>query len=772
MQEAENKKTGDTPAAPVAKEAPQELPLDTRLLSETVIELNISRKNVSIYPPGHIQITRSIDRAFEILQKLFEIRSEMTLGVAKDTLLVGQDYLDQKNPVYRDFALSMNQQGIAAVTFIRGLDKEQLIRFHRVISAKPEDIVTMGGIEKVMQNADLPNIRVQAIDFGSLHLTEETEIFKPQAKTVERGGGKHREQASRGAVGAHAGEGIWQDFVSHLASGTLAGEGQSGVALKDAEQIDPSELAKLLNERKLDPGAAVQSYDRTISSYMRGVEKKQLTSEQSATLAGLNNLLKDLNPELRKQFLSVAFNRVSDNAQSAGAEEVVGGFTDDLVIEMLGNANAEGKQISPTLAGLVQRLSMARPHDAPVGQTLDLQGKGAGGLVVPAMQAEHLQKLFDREAYEQYVSKDYEALLKNLSEEAGPAPEDFPVEEYAKTLEDAHLDFQIGRALLAFMEEKIDEEDYKEFAAKLVTIVPQFLETGNFELLWDISETLRRHSTDKPVKGIRESASEARKIFLDADFRTKALIAFELWMRDKGPEAAGLILTLGPETVPGLMDIFSKDEAVGGRRVVFNLLCQFGDKAVQEAHKRLRDPRPYFIRNLLMLIRRVGTPSSIQQVKLLLRHKDPTVRMEALSTLLKFKDPGAIKLLREALHAEDPDVASQAVVLAGQYRVREVVPDVLARIKRVILFEADYTVNEEIIRAMGELGDVRAVPDLLKLARSGWTLYPQRQMKMKEVLFESLGRYPREAIADLLRSGEQLNNEAIRRACKKLMERK
>jgi hypothetical protein len=619
-----------------------------------------------------------------------------------------------------------------------------------------------------MQNAAIPNIRVQAIDFGSLHLTEEEEIFKPQAKTIERGS-KTREKA---AAGAHAGAGIWQDFVSHLASGTIAGQGQSGVSLKDAEQIDPSELAKLLNERKLDPGAAIQSYDRIISSHMRGAAQKELTSEQSFTLASLNNLLKELNPELRKQFLSVAFNRVSDNAQSPVAEEVVGGFTDDMVIEMLGQANAEGKQISPTLAGLVQRLSQAKPQAAPAGPAAGVQEKAAGGLVVPAMQAEHMQKLFDREAYEQYVSKDYDALLKNLSGDVGPRLEGFPIDEYVKTLEDAHLDFQIGRALLAFMEEKLEEEDYREFAGKLIAIVPQFLETGNFELLWDISETLRRHGTDKPIKGIRESALEARKIFLDADFRTKALIAFELWMSDKGTEAAGLILSLGPETIPGLVDIFSKDEAVGGRRIVFNLLCQFGDKAVLEAHKRLRDPRSYFVRNLLLLIRRVGTPSSIPHVKQLLRHKDPTVRMEALSTLLKFKDPGAVKLLREAIRAEDPDLASQAVVMAGQYRVQEVTADIIARIKRVILFEADYTVNEEIIRALGEIGDVRAIPDLIKLARSGWTLYPQRQMKMKEVLFESLGRYPREAIGDLLGTAEHLNNETIRRACKKLMERK
>jgi len=740
-------------------------------LSDAIIELNISRKNVGIYPPGHIQITRSIDRVFELLNKLFEIRAEMTLGIAKDTLLVGHDYLDKKNPVYRDFALSMNQQGIAAVTFIRGLDKDQLIRFHRIISYRAEDIVAMGGIDMVMKNAALPNIRVQVIDFESLHLTEEEEIFKPVPSAFS-GSGKSGEQAGRGPTGARADAGIWQDFVSHLASGTIAGQGQGGISLKDAEQIDPAELAKLLNERKLDPGAAIQSYDRIISSHMRGSSEKELTREQSATMASLNTLLKDLNPELRKQFLSVAFNRVSDNAQSPLSEEVVGGFTDDMVIEMLAQASAEGKQISPTLAGLVQRLSMANPHSAPADQAAGVQEKGTGGLVVPAMQPELMQKLFDREAYEQYVSKDYETLLKNLSEGVGPGPENFPLDAYVKTLEDAHLDFQIGRALLAFMEEKLDEEDYREFAAKLIALVPQFLVSGNFELLWDISETLRRHGTDKPVKGIRESAQEARKIFSDAEFRAKTLSAFELWMPEKGPEAAGLILSLGPETIPGLMDIFSKDEAIGGRRIVLNLLCQFGSKAVLEAHTRMRDPRPYFVRNLLLLIRRVGTATSIPYVKQLLRHKDQTVRMDALGTLLKLQDPGAIKLLREALRAEDPDVVSHAVVLSGQYRVQEVIPDILARIKRVILFEADYTVNEEIIRALGEIGDIRAIPDLAKLARSGWTLYPKRQMKMKEVLFQSLGRYPREAIADLIGMGEQLNNDTIRRACKKLMERK
>jgi len=740
------------PALP--QQAEHDIPLDTELLSEAVIELNISRKNVGIYPPGHIQIAKSIERTYQILQNMLEIRAEMTLGVAKDTLLVGQDYLDQKNPVYRDFALSMSQHEIASVTFIRGLEKDELVRFQRILTTKPEDIRGSGGIIKVMADADIPHIRIQSIDYDRFHFTEEQEIFKASAK------GKGDEQSDN-----H----VWQDFVTHLSAGTLALPGQ-GVSAKDAEQINPAELARLLNERKLDAKSAVESYDQIISTYVRGTaEKKQLTHEQSKTLANMDALLKDLHPELRKQFLSVAFKNISARTGSLlEAEAVIGGFTDDMVIEMLGQASAEGREISPTLAGLIGKLAQART-DATAGQQREHSTRPAKGFVDLTLQAEHMQKLFDREKYEEYVSEDYQTMLRHLSEAPSGAVEPFPLEEHVRSMEDEHLDFQIGRALLAFLEENIDEEDYKEFAQKIVALMPQFLETGNFELLWRILEALRRHSTDKPVQGIRDSAEEAKKFFSDPEFIVKVLKAFDRWMREKGQEASGLIQALGTDTVPGLIDIFCRDDAVGGRRILFNLLCLFGDPAVREAHKKLRDPRAETVRNLLIFIGRAGNASSIPQVKPLLRHQDTMVRIEALGTLLKLKDPEAVDPLRKAIHDKDPDFAFKVVALAGQHRITEVTGDVLSKIKRVILFETDYAENEEIIRVLGNIGDARALSELEKLASATWSLYPHSLMHMKETIFKSLSRYPREKIVGLLKIGEKLNSDTIHEICSQLM---
>jgi hypothetical protein len=782
MEQNEEKK-----APPAASDTvpEQELPLDTRLLSDAIIELNISRKNVAIYPHGHIQITKSVDRAFDVLLKLFAVRDEMTLGVAKDTLFVGQNYLDKKNPVYRDFALSLYKQGIAAVTFVRGLDLSELERFHQIITTKPEDIAVGGGIGKVIAGMDIPHIRIVPTDYSSFHLTEEQEILTPHAKTPEK-----------------SGTGLWQDFVSLLSSGTLA-RGGEGVSLKDSLQADPAELARLLNERKLNPQAALETYDHIISSHVRSAaEKKQVTREQSETLTKLNALMKGLHPDLRKQFLSVAYRNVAERAAPLGQEEaVVGGMSDDMVIEMLTHASEEGREISPTLTGLMGRLSSIKGY-VPPGQG-DAGGGGgskpdpsagpgtramepgfesrqgtvpSAGHETVAYVPEHMEKLFDRESYEHYVVKDYDDMLRHISEKSGAMAsseaDKFPIEEYVESLQDDRLDLQIGKAALGFLEEKIDYDDYAEFAKKLGAILPDLLASGNFATLLDAFQSLKRHAAEKKDPGVRDIASVMLRIFADPAYCVKAVEAFEQWADSRGKEGGAFLLALGHDALLPLFEAFAKDEVAGGRRHVFDALCGFGKAAVDEAVKRLNDPRSYVVRGLLMLIRHSGTREVVPAVKPLLQHKDPHIRIGALSVLLKFKEIAAVTRLRQELQSHDADIVGEAVALAGLYRVAEVVPDLVPLFRKVMLIDADYGANEELIKALGEIGDRRAIPALERLARSTWTIFPKSLDRMKLTLYESLRRYPRESIQQLLEIGETLNDDRIKRECRKLAEDK
>ena len=78
----------------------EKLPIDAKLLSDAVIELNISRRSVGLYPREHPIARESIEKAFEFLRKLFDLRTSITIGIAKDTLVIDEYTLDRKNPDY------------------------------------------------------------------------------------------------------------------------------------------------------------------------------------------------------------------------------------------------------------------------------------------------------------------------------------------------------------------------------------------------------------------------------------------------------------------------------------------------------------------------------------------------------------------------------------------------------------------------------------------------------------------------------------------------
>jgi len=50
------------------------LDLDTRLLSEFLYALNIARRQVAAYPPGHPMIALAAEKLLTLLEKVLEFR--------------------------------------------------------------------------------------------------------------------------------------------------------------------------------------------------------------------------------------------------------------------------------------------------------------------------------------------------------------------------------------------------------------------------------------------------------------------------------------------------------------------------------------------------------------------------------------------------------------------------------------------------------------------------------------------------------------------------
>ncbi len=228
----------------------ENLPLDTRLLSDAIIELNISRHNVSTYPRNHPIVEKSLTQAFGYLNKLFELRREITLAIAKDTLIIDDFSLDKQNPVYRDFALCLSRMNIACIKFINGLTENEIYSFHSFIlnNAKhtsPEDI------QKSFGDCKLKHIKIQFIDYTAFSFTAEN-------------GGHSNEDGL-----------LWERYIFGLMDGSL----QTGEMPDALQGITPGKLAVLMNSANLT-NVKEDSYDRVITSYVRSSSERAFSDKE------------------------------------------------------------------------------------------------------------------------------------------------------------------------------------------------------------------------------------------------------------------------------------------------------------------------------------------------------------------------------------------------------------------------------------------------------------------------------------------------------------
>ena len=145
--------------------------------------------------------------------------------------------------------------------------------------------------------------------------------------------------------------------------------------------------------------------------------------------------------------------------------------------------------------------------------------------------------------------------------------------------------------------------------------------------------------------------------------------------------------------------------------------------------------------------------------------------MEVLVALLKFEDGWAPYYLRKWIQSDRADIASRSIAMAAEYKVRDIVPDLLAMLKTRVVFKSDFQKNEEIIEALGQIGDTGAIPTLVKLAKSSGFLQQEAHLHMKHALFTSLQGYPFDAVSSLLKIGQNSKDKSIRDACHKIVTR-
>jgi hypothetical protein len=717
--------------------------LDTKQIAETVVELNITRKNVQIYPQGHEQVQQSIEKTYQTLLKTLKIHTKLTLGIAKNSLMIGDSLLDPDNAVFKEFATALSLHGIASLTFEKGVGKDALLDFLSAISKRPIEVSAAGGIEKVLLMASLPKISIRTIDYSQFNLTEE-------------------EQTVRGATKRKSEDDdiIWQDFISHFLSGTLSQSGDD-VSVDDIDPLSPKQFADALNSGQIGNVTALDTYDRIVSKHLRYTSSRRKGSDEgdASKFTDLNILLQELSPKLRRQFLSVTFNRCDTRGNIPETETFLRGLAQKFVVDMLQQANEEGKEISPSLLSLVHKITNiegAQPGRSILDSTLSPYKPSR----------KKLQHLFKREDHESFIVPEYDALLQKVSGTPQLDPETtFPLEEHLETISSPHLDIQVVRVIIAFLEMDIDSSEYEDYAEQLLDSMPSLLLSGAFSILLTISETFDRHQKEKPEAGTRSAAESALKRLRNPELITKTIRVINKVQESIDSDAYKFLRALGTKIVPQTVAVLADREMAVENDPLYRVLDHFRKETIDEVKKRLDDTRVHIVNNLFLILQEMEAKEAADSVRPFLGHPDSIVKMQALKTFLHFENPEAVPFLRKAIQSINNNISSRAIQWAGQYKIQDVVPDLISKIKRFAVFRSDLHLNKIIFTALGQIGDPFAVEHLEKLEVRSFPLYRKDLISMRRALFESLEGYPYKTIIPLIKTGYQSKDKEIQIVC-------
>jgi len=705
----------------------EKVPIDARLLSDAIFELNIARRNVAVYPKNHPSVDRSLNHAFEFLERLFELRQEITLAVAKDTLIIDDYFLDKKNPVYIDFALQLSRLNIAFVTFIHGVTREEIYTFHRFIAEKRDD-TPAELLNESFQDLSLIHIRAGFVDYDAFAFGEE----KTKQETPETQ--------------------LWERYIYGLLEGTL----QTESIPDEFREIPPDVLARFIN-RVAVQDEKVQTYDGVITSYVRRSADRMFSTND---LKRLLDFINGLKPELKKQFLSTTAKQFSEDIDCTYRS--LKKVSVDEIIELLSTINEQKVSIPDSLKNLLDKLSEISPNDMNMPSLED--SNIIDDIVLSADIINLLHKSDDEAFVAERYRKDVQKFLACDASKLKKA--NLHLQGIESEYADEALEMKFNQTLLELIKtDMVSEEEYGLFAGMIKEHSDLCLWTGQYEQLFKIVELITLHAEQNRFP---EITADMLTQLRSQEFMTQLIESMRLLGRQKREESWKLCAYYGKLIIPCLMDALVKEESQVVRKYLIGLLKNFDDMTIPHILQRLGDKRWFVKRNMLYILGELKREEVIPHVRPYCRHENPKVSLEAIRCLLNLGDTYGVDALRDCLKSESRDLVLQAIMLSGTFRLYEVVPELIRLLKKRGFSGFDVSDKILVVKALGDIGDPRALDEFRALLGGRTIFFKGATESLKEEIYRTLKYYPFEAIRDLLSIGMRSQNTYIREESNRL----
>jgi len=693
--------------------------MDVKVIQDFIHAMNVAAGKLLAYPEGHPFVVESFAKVENILASIFAGRSQFTLIIAKNTIMLGSSALDSQNVIFQRFARTLFDHGIVGLILQRGLDTVELMAFNRIISQKRNDVHRRGGIETLLLRENIRHIQLRLIDYG---------LFQMQEGLDEHETGKEEDRSAS----------FWEKFVRGFFEGTLD---PNGLSEGSGFDMNPEALAAMVNDEACHGGKG--EIGSAFHSCLRHFDVLQLTGDKMFAKR-VAQFVKSLNSDLRQRFLEIFFQALPVDDQATG--DILAGMPAEIILDALERHTSQGLYIPPNILRISQKLAKIS-HNTHQGAAETLLNNYSREEL-----ADKLKIIFKEDEADQFIPADYQQMLQQMiTAEQITLPESSDMPPVMETLTEQG----VAAGFTAVLVDIISGYDEGESlpAVLIESLKERFhllIRDADFAGMCTILEAVGKKRVgppDDPETPLRNLTDA----IADRDFTYEVLKVFSQVSPEKHPEITKLIVMVGSAFIDPLLDRLAEEGNKALRLYYLNLFKQLGVSVKEHVLKRMRDKRWYFVRNLLIILRQLNDPSVVEAVHALFSHSHPRVRQELLHTLLALRDSEADRILLEELNSPDADRCLKAIALAGMASNREIALKLAGFLKKRGLDKIGFDIKKASIQALADMGDPSVLPVLSDVLGSFFLFSRRNAHLLKLEIIESLGKYPAADAAPILR---------------------
>jgi hypothetical protein len=528
--------------APPAQGAPESAAL-SRDLADFLIELSIAIHKNAIYPAGHPLLAGAVDALVLRLVRLLQDRTTLSLGVARQQLVIEGVVTAASNSLLRELAQRLHRHHLGAVKFLRGVGRDEVADLLRTVAADAERSVQPLGLRAPDELRRWPHVRAYPLSYEQLELAGES---RPDDPMIARGEG-----------GARAAQ-LWVG----LARAALFAEAAT-TASADSASTDPVVVAKAIDEHRREV-----AYDQVVVGYLLQIAeelKRKGGAESVALQKRISMMVSSLSPHTLRRLLEMGGDVSQRKRFMLDAAQ---GMAVDAVMELVqAAADASQQTISHSLVRLLSKLAT----HAEQGAVPELRAEAESEL------REHVQRLITDWTLEDPNPDSYRTVLDHIAKSAPLFAANEPV---SNGLEPERI-IQMSLELDSLGE-------------PVTRAVDAMLRRGDLVRLM----TLLSGAPD----GSRAAAALWRQLASPDQLRTALReVPVDFGLVEK------LVARLRLAAAAPLLDALEASPSRQVRRKLLDLITPLGPEAITIIAGRLPDERWFVVRNMLMLVADIGT---------------------------------------------------------------------------------------------------------------------------------------------------------------------